>query len=300
MSRGKLFILLFVIFDFIVLLYLILIGKNIELFNPAGVIAYGERHVIFALTIVMLILAIPVLILLFFTAYKYREGNTKVKYDPDGKSNPFGHFLWWAIPSFLVVMLAIISYRATHKLDPYKPIESSNKTLTIQVVALDWKWLFIYPEQNIATVNYLQLPVDTPINFILTADAPMNSFWIPQLSGQIYAMSGMSTQIHMMANKIGEYSGSAAEINGKGFADMRFVTRVTSQKDFDSWVVTLQNTASPLDEKTYNKLAKPSENTPQYFYSPVDHDLYDNIVNKFVVPTGMDMKELHEGHMHHH
>lgn len=299
MDKRKVFIFIFLFVDFVILLYLLAYGKNIALMNPAGIVSYGERHVILALTSLMLVVAIPTVIILFTTAFKYREGNHKAKYDPEGKGNLLTHALWWTIPSILVVLMAIVSWRATHALDPYKPIASNVKPLTVQVVALDWKWLFIYPEQNIATVNFLELPVNTPVSFVLTADAPMNSFWIPQLSGQIYAMSGMSTQIHMMGTKIGEYAGGAAEINGKGFSEMRFVTKVVSQKDFDGWVTSVKNTSKPLSKTVYQNLAKPSENTPKQFYSPVDDNLYNSIVTKFIVPTGADKMMMNmPGMMH--
>ena len=183
MNKGKVFVVIFLFVDFIILLFLLLAGKNIELMNPAGIIAYGERHTMLALVALMLLLAIPTIVILFATAYRYREGNHKAKYEPEGKNNFMAHAMWWIIPSLLVLLMAIVSWRATHTLDPYRPIASDTKPLTVQVVALDWKWLFIYPEQDIATVNYLEIPVNTPVKFLLTADAPMNSFWIPQLSG---------------------------------------------------------------------------------------------------------------------
>ncbi len=185
----------------------------------------------------MLIIIVPTFILLFVVAWKYRAKNAKAKYDPEHSHGVFGELILWMIPSVVIAVMAVITWNATHKLDPYKPLESEVKPLTIQVVALDWKWLFIYPEQGIATLNFVQFPERTPIHFELSADgSPMNSFWIPQLSGQIYSMTGMTTQLHIMADGPGEYTGRAAEINGEGFADMTFVAKSTSQSDFEDWV----------------------------------------------------------------
>lgn len=283
MNKKWLF-LIFVVIDIFLVFFLILNGSNIELLNPKGVISLGERNVLLTLTSIMLLAAIPVLTLLFYTAWKYREGNTKVKYDPDNRASKI-QLIWWIIPAAFVVVLGFISWNATHVLDPYKPISSNVKPITIQVIALEWKWLFIYPEQNIATVNYIQFPVNTPVNFELTADAPMNSFWIPQLSGQIYAMTGMSTKLHILATEIGDYNGSAAEINGKGFSEMRFIARASSGKDFNSWVNSVKKLNKPLDVSQYKKIAKPSENSPKQFYSPVDQNLYNSVIDKFMMPA---------------
>jgi cytochrome o ubiquinol oxidase subunit 2 len=149
-------------------------------------------------------------------------------------------------------------------------------------VALQWKWLFIYPEQNIATVNFVEFPNSTPVNFQLTADAPMNSFWIPELGGQMYAMPGMSTQLHLMADRPGEFNGSAAEISGKGFSGMKFIAKATSQKDFDTWVKSVKQSSNMIDLSKYNKLAEPSENNPVITYASVEKDLYNSIIMKFM------------------
>src|SRR5262249_6679452 len=148
----------------------------------------------------------------------------------------------------IIAPMAVITWRSAHELDPYKPLQSEARPLMIQVVALDWKWLFIYPEEGIATVNFIQFPVHTPIQFTLTADgSPMNSFWIPQLSGQIYSMTGMTTPLHIIADEPGEYAGRANELNGKGFADMHFVAKATSQSEFDEWVASVKGSGQVLN-----------------------------------------------------
>ena len=181
--------------------------------------------------------------------------------------------------------MAFVTWNAAHELDPYKPIENGKTPLTIQVVAIDWKWLFIYPEQGIATVNFVEFPAQTPIRFELSADgSPMNSFWIPELSGQIYSMAGMATVIHMMADGPGVYPGRAAEINGKGLADMTFTAKSVWQSDFDDWVALVKRSPLKLTGPVYNELVKPSLNHPIQLYSDVESDLFNKIVMKYMHP----------------
>ena len=192
----------------------------------------------------------------------------------------------WGLPSIIVVVMAIVTWDATHNLNPYKPIESEAKPLVVQVVAMDWKWLFIYPEQGMASLNYFHIPERTPIHLQLAADgSPMNSFWVPQLSGQIYSMTGMSTQLYLMADKPGEYMGRAVEINGKGYADMTFPVKSSSQQDFEAWVAEAKKSALKLNEDSYNELIKPSVNKSIILYSEVEYDLYHKLIHKYMYPT---------------
>ena len=160
----------------------------------------------------------------------------KAKHAPDWEHNYIAEYCWWGVPIVIIVILAVTTWKSSHDLNPFKPIESEKKPLAIQVVALHWKWLFIYPEQGIATVNFVQFPEKTPINFEITSDAPMNSFWIPQLGGQIYAMPAMRSKLHLIANEIGSFRGVSANISGKGFAGMTFTAKSSSEEDFDAWV----------------------------------------------------------------
>jgi cytochrome o ubiquinol oxidase subunit 2 len=189
----------------------------------------------------------------------------------------------WAIPSVIIAVMGAITWYATHKLDPYRPLDSNISPLTIQVVALDWKWLFIYPEQEIATLNFVQFPERTPIHFELSADdSPMNSFWLPALSGQIYAMTGMRTSLHMMADAPGVYEGRAAEINGQGFADMTFIAKSTKQSDFDDWVTFVKKSPLQLTQSAYDELTTPTQNHPITLYSYVEKDLFHKIIMKYM------------------
>ncbi len=288
-SRFIIFLLLFA--DIILLGYVLIGNSNIQVLNPQGLIAEKQRDVIVATVLTMSAVAIPVVILIFFFAWKYREGNLNAKYSPDWTQNKKTEFLWWIIPGFIVFILAIITWKSTHELDPYKPIESNNKPITIQVIALRWKWLFIYPQQNIATVNFIQFPVDTPVNFELTAEAPMSSFWIPQLGGQIYAMTGMGTKLHLIANKTGEFAGTSAEINGEGFSEMIFTAMASSQVDFENWVQKTKEFSKTLDLAEYNNLVKPSKNNPVAFYASPEKDLYNKIIMKYMAPQTKGSEE---------
>lgn len=265
-------------------LYLYLSTHSIALFDTKGIIAIKQRDLIITAVALGLAIIIPVFILAFFIAIKYREGSKTTDYSPEWEQSSKQVKIFWAIPSVVILILAVINWNATHELDPRKPIESSTKPLTIQVVALRWKWLFIYPQQNIATVNFIQFPINTPLNFKLTADAPMNSFWIPQLGGQIYSMAGMSTQLQLMANSTGDFPGYAAEINGPGFSGMKFIARGSTKEEFDTWVRKTKTSAKILTLDNYNKLSIPSENNKEDFYSFAEENLYNNVIMKFTMP----------------
>lgn len=261
-----------------------ILTHDIVIFNSKGVIGVKEADLIITATHLMLIVVIPVFILTFFLAWKYREANgKKARHDPDWEHNYIAEYCWWGVPVVIVAVLAIITWKSSHELNPFKPLESDKKPVTIQVVALQWKWLFIYPEQGIATVNFIQIPVNTPINFEITADAPMNSFWIPQLGGQIYAMPAMRTKLHLMANEVGTYRGLSSNISGKGFAGMTFVVKATSEADFENWLG--DNSGSKtLNFADYEKLVVPSENNPVAIYSLGDRNLFNQIMQKYEPP----------------
>lgn len=284
--------------SFLLLLFIFLISyaanHSSGVLNPQGLIALKERNLIITEVLLMLIVIIPVFVATFLIAVKYRAGNSKSKYTPNWTGNKFLQITWWAIPSLGIFILAMIMWRATHELDPYKPIVNGVKPITIQVVALRWKWLFIYPEQNIATINFIQFPANTPINFELTADAPMNSFWIPQLGGQMYAMPGMGTQLHLIANNPGDFAGSGAEISGQGFSGMKFVARASSDSDFANWVQTVKSSPNSLDLSQFNQLAQPTENNSVAFYGTTQSNLYNEVIMKFTMPNSgnMDMKGM--------
>jgi len=267
--------------------FAIYIGShNMGVFNPKGVIAYKEMNLIITAVLLMLIVIIPVFTLLAFFAWRYRANGTG-KYHPDWQSNTILEIIWWTIPTVIIGILGVITWKSSHDLDPYKPIDSNIPAITIRVVALDWKWLFIYPAQNIATVNFVQFPKGTPINFEITADAPMNSFWIPQLVGQIYAMPGMKSQLHLIAGEEGSYAGVSSNFSGAGFSGMKFVAKVGSPEEFNQWVQVVKQSQNILSLDEYKRLAQKSKNNPAQYYSSVAENLYDTIIMKFMVPGPM-------------
>lgn len=262
-------------------------SHNMGVFNPKGIIALAEMNLIITTTLLMLIVVIPVFVMLAVFSWRYRAGNTKAKYSPDWHRSMVLEVIWWAVPIIIIVIIARITWVSSHDLDPYKPIASNVQPITIQVVALEWKWLFIYPDQNIATVNFVQLPIDTPINFRITGDAPMNSFWIPQLAGQIYAMAGMDTALHMLASEEGDYDGVSANYSGVGFSGMKFIVRASSKDEFDKWVRTVRMSPDVLSIDEYAKLAEKSRDNEVSHYSSVHRGLYDKIIMKFIVPANV-------------
>lgn len=262
-------------------------GNNVALFNPKGLIA-SEQHSLTMLVVgIMLAVAIPAVFMLYFIAWKYRETNEKAKRDPEAGSGKLANTAIWGIPIIMLTILSLILWPATHRLVPQKAIASDAKPMTIQVVALRWKWLFIYPEQHIATVNYVQIPKGTPVTFELTADeTPMSSFWIPNLGGMLYAMTGHVNKLNLVGDKLGDYTGSTAEINGAGFARMKFTANVSSKEDFDLWVKDVSTTSGPLGSVTYGQLLKPSEDNKQAFYALADSNLYDTVLMKYDMVHG--------------
>lgn len=250
-----------------------------ELFNPKGLIAEQQSELIITVVALMMIAVVPFLIFTFYFAWKYRA-SANAKYAPKVESNSRLQFGWLGLLVVIVFVIANLAWKGAHALDPRKPLESNKQPITIQVVALEWKWLFLYPDQGVASVNFFQFPQNTPINLQLTADAPMNSFLIPQLGGQMYAMNGMKTTLHLMANEIGEYRGFSSNISGEGFAGMRFIAKASSEQDFNAWVQTAKLSAN----LEYENLAEPTKNLQPTTYNLGQHDLFDSIVMKYMTP----------------
>ena len=271
---------------------LLLSGCNMTLLNPKGQVGLDERNLIITATLLMLLVVVPVIVMTFLFAWKYRASNTNATYTPKWNHSTKIEIAVWAVPVLIIIALGYVTYKSTHALDPYKPLESDVKPVTIEVVALDWKWLFIYPEQGIATVNKIVFPAHTPINFKITSDAVMNSFFIPALGGQIYAMAGMQTKLHLIANENAEMDGISANYSGAGFTGMKFKAIATSQEDFDAWVSEVKKAPKQLEQAEYAALAKQSQNNPVELYSSVTPNLFQTIVDKY---EGMNRgKPVHE------
>ena len=255
-----------------------LLNSNAAVLNPKGLIGLEQKNLMVIATWLILIVVAPVIILTFAIAWRYREGNTKARYTPLWDKNRFAEGVWWGIPLIVIAFLSVLAWNSSHQLDPFKPIVSNGKTLTIEVVALDWKWLFIYPEQKIATINYVRFPEKTPVLFKITADAPMNSFWIPRLGGQIYAMAGMTTKLYLQASEIGIFRGSSANFSGKGFSGMTFNAEATSPEDFESWIQAVKKSSPALNFEQYQQVAKPSQNNVPTTYTLEEGDLFERIL----------------------
>jgi cytochrome o ubiquinol oxidase subunit II len=265
-------------------------GDNVAVLNPKGWVAFREKKLMIFATWMMMIVVIPVFILTAVFSWKYREGH-KNKYLPEWDHHHLAEWIWWGVPCVIIAVLGWITWTSSHELDPFKSLDTDKKPLTIQVVALQWKWLFIYPEQKIATLNFVQFPEKTPIRFEVTADAPMNSFWIPQLGSQIYAMPGMKTQVHLIADEVGTFRGSSANLSGEGFSSMKFFAKAMLEGDFTKWVASVKKSSKPLTLEEYNALVEPKANVPTASYTLRDTSLYDQIVMKYMMPSMSMEKE---------
>lgn len=271
------------------IIFILLSQSELIILNPAGIIASKEKQLLITIAGLGLSIILPTVILTYLVAFRFRSTSNKA-YSPQWQSSLLLQLILWFIPTILILITAAITWKSTHELDPRKAIPSKTKALTIQVVALRWKWLFIYPEQQIATVNYVAFPAKTPITFQLTADAPMNSFWIPHLAGQMYAMEGMVNTMRLMADRTGTFPGSAAEISGAGFTTMRFSADAKSASNFTAWIKEVKATNKTLTDESYRSLAKPSKNVTPTLYSAVSSDLYTRIVRK-TMPTSVKNSE---------
>ncbi|MCW6507589.1 ubiquinol oxidase subunit II [Lichenifustis flavocetrariae] len=276
-------------------------GCEASVLNPAGDMAVRERDLIIASTGLMLLIVLPVMLVTLLFAWRYRASNTTAKYDPDFHHSTQLEVLIWTAPLLIIIALGALTWISTHVLDPFRPLRRIDATrpvasevrpLTIEVVALDWKWLFFYPDQGVAAVNELAVPVDRPINFKITSATVMTSFFVPSLAGQIYAMAGMETRLHAVANRPGDYDGFAAQYNGAGFSHMGFKVHGTSTKDFDAWIDKLKGVGKILDQEAYLDLAKPTESEPVHYYSSVQDGLYGKILNLCAKPGKMCMGEM--------
>jgi cytochrome o ubiquinol oxidase subunit II len=266
----------------IVVFLVVLVSQNPALLDPQGVVAEKQRNLLIFTTALGVFVLLPVFVLTFFIVWRYRDGNTKARYRPEWDGNTKLETIWWGIPCLIILVLGVVTWNSSHDLDPYKPLVSETTPVRVQVVALPWKWLFIYPDYNVASVNFMQFPEDTPVNFEITADAPMNSFWIPQLGGQVYAMAGMTTKLHLMADQPGSYAGTSANLSGDGFAGMRFVAKASTQADYETWLAKVRKSKSVLTMESYEKLAQPSKDDPAAFYAVDDPDLYDKVIGKYM------------------
>jgi cytochrome o ubiquinol oxidase subunit 2 len=269
--------------------YVYLKTVNIAVLNPKGQVALKEKHLIIFASILSLFVLVPVYSMLIFFAFRYNEKNTKSKYSPNFDHSRIFESVWWGIPTVLILILSVVTWKSSHDLDPYKLISSNKPVLNIQVVTMDWKWLFIYPDAQVASVNRLVIPDNTPVNLEITSDAPMNQIWIPQLAGQIMTMPGMVTHLNLIGNTDGTYLGRSTNISGDGFAGMTFNTDVVSSAGYNNWINKARQSQNVLNIASYNKLNKPSEYVPVSYYSYASPDVFSYIYNKYMGPSNANM-----------
>ncbi|MEI2417553.1 ubiquinol oxidase subunit II [Orrella sp. JC864] len=281
----------------------LLSGCSWVVMSPSGDVAIQQRDLILYSTYLMLIVIVPVIILTLLFAWRYRANSARAQkeYAPDWDHSTLLELVIWAIPLLIIIALGALTWTSTHLLDPYRPldridaqrpVQEGTEPLVVEVVALDWKWLFLYPEQGIAVVNEMAAPVDRPIQFKITSSSVMNSFFIPALAGQIYAMAGMQTTLHGVINRPGEYVGFSGNYSGAGFSDMRFKFLGLAEADFDKWVAENRQSENTLDRAAYLQLEQPSEREPVRRYGTVAPDLYHAILNRCVEPNRMCMDEM--------
>ncbi|WP_456268340.1 ubiquinol oxidase subunit II [Kushneria sp. AK178] len=251
--------------------------------DPQGPIGETQKRLIITSTLLMLIVVIPVIIMTILFAWRYNYIRNH-KYSPNWSHSNKIEVVVWGIPLIIIAILAVITWRSTHALDPKAALDADNPPITVQVMSMDWKWLFIYPEQGVASINQLAIPVNTPIEFEVTSSSVMNSFFVPRLGSQIYAMAGMKNTVHLMASSTGDFFGTSANYSGAGFSYMNFRTLAMTQEEFDQWVANAEQSSRTLDPATLKELIKPTEKNEIEYFSNVTPGLYNDVINSFARP----------------
>ncbi|PIL22020.1 hypothetical protein P775_01600 [Puniceibacterium antarcticum] len=269
--------------------------------NPAGDVAAQQGDLIIYATVLMLIVIVPVLVMTLFFAFKYRADNKEATYDPEWDHSVSLEIVVWSVPLAIIICLAGLTWVATHRLDPYrdlprisatKPIDQNVSPLQVQVVALDWKWLFIYPEYNVATVNEMAVIVDRPVELKLTSSTVMNAFYVPDMVGMIYAMAGMETELNGVINSAGTYEGFASHYNGTGFSRMRFDVQALDEAGFEEWTAKVASAEQALDRRSFVELDQPSIDEDVRYYGSVQEGLWQRILNMCVGDDELCMNDM--------
>lgn len=255
--------------------------NHIDDLHPSGPISRAIDELFWTTVALMSLIMIPVFSMTAWFIWHYRASNNQAQYSPDWDTSVVLEWLVWLFPAVIVLILTSMTWVFTHRLDPYKPIVATESTLEIQAIAMDWKWLFIYPQQQIAVVNELTIPVGRPIAFKITSNTVMNAFFIPRLGGQINAMAGMETQLHLIADQSGDYFGENIQYSGRGFPFQHFIVHATSSQDFTSWIAMLKQSPNKLDFQQFEQLAKPSVKDPVSYYAQVSPGLFQQILDQF-------------------
>ena len=261
-------------------------GCSEEILNPKGPVAAAERQILFNSVAIMLAIVIPTIIAILAVGFWFRSSNSRAQYLPHFNHSGLLEVLVWSIPAMTVLLVGGVAWLGAHELDPRKPLSSTAKPLTVQVVSLDWKWLFIYRDEGVASVNQLMIPVGRPVSFELTSAGVMNSFFVPQLGGQIYTMAGMLTRLQLQADHAGTYRGMSARFSGEGFAEMHFNVDAVPAEKFAAWIDAARSAGPELDAKAYERLAKPGAAIAPFTYRAVGPRLFDGIVASEMQPEG--------------
>ena len=266
--------------------------------NPKGVITYEERQLFFDCLALMLIVVLPVFIMSFAFIARYRATHPTSDYKPNWSHSLLLEIVWWGVPCAIIIVLGIMTWISSHKLDPYRQIDTPGQPMLIQAIALPWKWLFIYPEQHIATINFIEIDKEKQVEFWLTNDnVPMSAFFIPQLGSQIYTMAGMRTRLHILPTAVGAYEGLNTQYNGDGFSDMHFRVKVVEPDELQQWITQVKQVPQKLTDSTYEGLIQPSIASPVQYFSSVNPDLFKQIIMKYkqteIIPTHWNYHPSH-------
>ncbi len=248
---------------------------------PKGAVGAAELRVIVEVFALMLVVVVPVLVMTFWFAWKYRESNEDASYAPKWNRSRTIEWIVWLVPSVLIAALSVIVWNSTHQLDPYKPLDAAVKPVRVEVIALDWKWLFIYPDRKVAAVNQVVFPANVPVSFRVTSDTVMTSFFIPRLGSQIYAMAGMQTRLNLIAHETGAYAGQNQQFSGLGYSDMNFEALAVTPEEFEKWVQKAGQSTDTLDLVRYEQLGEPGVQVPVSYFSPVRSGLFDHVMGKY-------------------
>jgi cytochrome o ubiquinol oxidase subunit II len=261
--------------------------------DPKGPVGADEKVILFDATVIMLAVVVPVIVCTLAFAWWFRANNRFARRRPDWEYSGRIEFVTWSIPAMIVLFLGGIAWIGSHELDPKKALQREAPPLEVEVVSLDWKWLFIYPQEQVAAVNELVIPVNTPVHFKLTSGSVMNSFFVPQLGSQIYTMAGMTTQLNLLASHLGTYMGISAQFSGEGFSDMRFDVRAVSAEDYRAWLASSQASAAQLNADRYSELAMPSMHDEPATFSQVKDGLFDGIVRSHGAAIALASGRVH-------
>ncbi|SHF35512.1 cytochrome o ubiquinol oxidase subunit 2 [Lampropedia hyalina DSM 16112] len=260
-----------------------LAGCDWVLFNSKGAVGIAQRDLILICIGLMLIVVVPAIVLSFVFAWRFRASNKSAKYTPDWAHSTRIEVVVWGVPLLIIVILSVIVWKSTHELDPYKPLDVAGEPIHVEVIATDWKWVFVYPDLGIATINQLHFPAGRQLVFDITSNSTMNTFFIPQLGGQIYAMAGMRTKLHLVANEPGEFRGMSGNYSGHGFSKMNFTATATSEEDFQRWVRQVRS-GPPirLDFEAFQRIAQPTQGHAVVHFAQVEPGLFKKVIDQFI------------------